>query len=279
MKTTKDFRKMKSANEKISMLTSYDAPSAKLAEAAGIDVLLVGDSLGMVVLGYDSTIPVTVDDMVHHTKAVKRGAPNTFVVSDLPYLSYHASLKDAFSNAKLLMQDAGAHAVKMEGGGDVLLTAEKLIEAGVPVVTHLGLTPQSVGVLGGYSVQGKSEESANKLISEAKIAEQIGSSMLVLECVPEWLGKQISEELTIPVIGIGAGRYTDGQVLVYHDVIGYTQGHVPKFVKQYTNISEKIEESLILFAQDVKKGSFPEKNHTFLPYEDHMQTLYGGKQK
>ncbi|WP_096188659.1 3-methyl-2-oxobutanoate hydroxymethyltransferase [Evansella halocellulosilytica] len=279
MKTTLDLRKMKLEKEQITMLTAYDAPSAKLAEEAGVDVLLVGDSLGMVVLGYDSTVHVTVDDMVHHTKAVNRGTNHTFIVSDMPFLSYHASTTDAFNTAKSIIQQGGAHAVKMEGGGDVLQKAEKLVKAGIPVVTHLGLTPQSVGVLGGYKVQGKTDESAKTIIEDAWKSEQIGASMLVLECVPEWLGRHLSEKLSIPVIGIGAGKYTDGQVLVYHDVIGYTQGHIPKFVKRYTNVSQTITHSLNSYVKDVKNGVFPETKHTFLPSEENPQQLYGGNKK
>lgn len=277
MKSTADFKKMKMNGERISMLTAYDAPGAKLAEEAGIDTLLVGDSVGMVVLGYESTIPVTVQDMVHHTKAVKRGAGSTFIVSDLPFLSYHASEQEAFAAARILLQEGGAHAVKMEGGGAVLETAEKLTAAGVPVVAHLGLTPQSVGVLGGYRVQGKESSEAEKLIADAEKAERAGVSMLVLECVPEALGEKISSLLSIPVIGIGAGRFTDGQVLVYHDLVGYTQGHVPKFVKRYTNISSSVKEALTAYHKDVKNGTFPEEEHVFQAVKDNEQRLYGGK--
>lgn len=277
MKTTLDLRKMKEAGERITMLTAYDAPSAKLAEEGGIDTILVGDSLGMVVLGYDSTVPVTLEDMVHHTKAVKRGAKDTFVIADMPFLTYHTSLTETFQNAKRLIQDGGANAVKLEGGGDVFTTAQKLITAGVPVVAHLGLTPQSVGVLGGYGVQGKDEESAQKLIEESKEAEKIGASMLVLECVPEQLGEEIAQLLTIPVIGIGAGRFTDGQVLVFHDLIGYTQGHIPKFVKRYTDVSTTIKEAINLFNIEVKENKFPEEKHVFQAKQNGKQSLYGGK--
>ncbi|MBU9723918.1 MULTISPECIES: 3-methyl-2-oxobutanoate hydroxymethyltransferase [Bacillaceae] len=275
MKTTADFRKMKLENEKITMVTAYDAPSAKLVEEANLDVILVGDSLGMVVLGYDSTVPVTVDDMVHHTKAVKRGAKDTFVVTDMPFLSYHGTISETIENVKKLVQDAGADAVKMEGGGAVLETAKLLIDAGVPVVAHLGLTPQTVGVLGGYKVQGKNKEDAEKLLADAKKAEASGVSMLVLECVPEELAGLVTETLSIPVIGIGAGRYTDGQVLVFHDLIGYTQGHVPKFVKRYGNVSNTIQEALKEYNETVKHGKFPEEKHVFQPIES-VQQLYGG---
>lgn len=268
---------MKENGERITMLTAYDAPSSKLAEEAGIDTLLVGDSLGMVVLGYDSTVPVTLEDMVHHTKAVRRGAKETFVIADMPFLTYHASLTETFHNAKRLIQEGEANAVKMEGGGEVLATAEKLISAGVPVVAHLGLTPQSVGVLGGYGVQGKDEESALKLIEESKVAEKIGACMLVLECVPEKLGEEISQLLSIPVIGIGAGRFTDGQVLVFHDLIGYTQGHIPKFVKRYSDVSTTISSAINAFNIEVKENKFPEEKHVFQAKKEGKQSLYGGK--
>ena len=277
MKTTADFKKMKVNGEKITMLTAYDAPSAKLAQQAGVDTILVGDSVGMVVLGYDSTVPVTIADMVHHTKAVKRGANDTFVISDMPFLTYHASVSDAFHSAGLLMQDGGAHAVKMEGGGPVLDFAGKLVAAGVPVVAHLGLTPQSVGVLGGYKVQGKNNQEADLLLIDAKKAEEVGACMLVLECVPEALAEEVSNSISIPVIGIGAGRRTDGQVLVYHDLIGYTQGHVPKFVKKYAEVSATIQEAITAFNEDVKAGSFPEEKHVFLAKKENEQKLYGGK--
>ncbi|MBU9714623.1 3-methyl-2-oxobutanoate hydroxymethyltransferase [Evansella tamaricis] len=280
MKTTADFRKMKEMNQKITMVTAYDAPSAKLAEKAEVDVLLVGDSLGMVVLGYDSTVPVTMDDMIHHTKAVKRGAKNTFIVTDMPFLTYHASITETFANARKLIQNGGAHAVKLEGGGAVLEKAKLLIEGGVPVVAHLGLTPQSVGVLGGYKVQGKNQREREQLLTDAEKVEEIGASLLVLECVPEGLAEEIAKKISIPVIGIGAGRYTDGQVLVFHDIVGMTQGYVPKFVQQYTDVSTSIFEALRLFNNDVKENKFPEEKHVFQAKEkeqqDEKQTLYGG---
>ncbi|MDG5787566.1 3-methyl-2-oxobutanoate hydroxymethyltransferase [Evansella sp. AB-P1] len=277
MKTTNDLRKMKEAGDKISMLTAYDAPSAKLAEEAGIDTILVGDSLGMVVLGYESTIYVTIDDMIHHTKAVKRGVQDTFVVTDMPYLTYHSSFPETLHHAKRLMQEGGANAVKLEGGGTVIDTTKQLVEAGVPVISHLGLTPQSVAVLGGYRVQGKTNEEAERMIEDAKKVEAAGACMLVLECVPEALADEISCTISIPVIGIGAGRYTDGQVLVYHDLIGYTQGHIPKFVKRYYDASPSIFEAIKQYHQDVKNGLFPEEKHVFQAINKEEQQLYGGK--
>ncbi|OIJ14785.1 3-methyl-2-oxobutanoate hydroxymethyltransferase [Anaerobacillus alkalilacustris] len=276
MKTTASFKEMKQNNEKIAMMTAYDAPSAKLVEEAGIDVILVGDSLGMVVLGYDSTIPVTINDMILHSKAVKRGAKNTFIVTDMPFLTYHSSLEVTIDNARRLMQDGGANAVKLEGNGTVIEKIEKLTNAGVPVVAHLGLTPQSVGVLGGYRVQGKDAKAAKQLLEDAKKVELAGACMLVLECVPKQLARLISEEISIPTIGIGAGKETDGQVLVYHDLIGYGSERVPKFVKQYTNISESICHALSTYVTEVKTSQFPEDKHTFTMKDEELDRLYGG---
>ncbi|MGB8002368.1 MAG: 3-methyl-2-oxobutanoate hydroxymethyltransferase [Anaerobacillus sp.] len=276
MKTASDFKKMKESKEPIAMLTAYDFPSAKLAESAGMDMILVGDSLGMVALGYDSTVPVTMDDMVLHTKAVKRGAVNTFVVTDLPFLTYHSSLSETIKNAGRLMQEAGAHAVKLEGGGEVISFIHKLTSAGVPVMGHLGLTPQSVGVLGGYKVQAKESDSAALLLKEAKAIEQAGAFSLVLECVPQQLTDVVSKELAIPVIGIGAGVQADGQVLVYHDLIGYGSGHVPKFVKQYANVSKTIVHAIQTYVVDVKGKEFPEQKHSFNMKEEQLAGVYGG---
>ncbi len=277
MKQTVDFKKMKENGESVVMLTSYDYPSAKLAEDAGVDMILVGDSLGMVVLGYESTIPVTMADMIHHTKAVKRGARNTFVVTDMPFMSYHASIQDAMINGARLMQEASADAVKVEGAGEVLNVIERLTQAGVPVIGHLGLTPQSVAVLGGYKVQGKEAADAQKLIQDAKAVEEAGAFALVLECVPRQLAETISAELTIPTIGIGAGSGTDGQVLVYHDLIGYGSHRVPKFVKQYMNVSGQIEDAIRSYVDEVRLKKFPEEKHSFTMKEEQLATLYGGK--
>jgi 3-methyl-2-oxobutanoate hydroxymethyltransferase len=279
VKTKTDFLKMKANNEPIVMLTAYDYPSAKLAETASVDMILVGDSLGMVVLGYDSTIPVTVDDMIHHTKAVRRGAPNTFVVTDMPFMSYHISKEEALRNAQRIMQEAGANAVKVEGADQVLEVIAALTQAGVPVVAHLGLTPQSVGVLGGYKVQGKDAESARKLMEDAKRCEQAGAIALVLECVPKQLAAAVTKELSIPTIGIGAGDETDGQVLVFHDVLGYGVERVPKFVKKYANIQETIVQALTSYVAEVKLRQFPEASHMFTMKEEELTALYGGKEK
>ncbi|PFE48918.1 3-methyl-2-oxobutanoate hydroxymethyltransferase [Bacillus cereus] len=278
MKTKTDFLKMKEQGEPITMLTAYDYPSAKLADEAEVDMILVGDSLGMVVLGYDSTVPVTVEDMIHHTKAVRRGAKETFIVTDMPFMSYHVSLQDTMVNARRIVQESGAHALKVEGAGEVVSTIHYLTNAGIPVVAHLGLTPQSVGVLGGYKVQGKDAESAKKLIEDAKRCEEAGAIALVLECVPMQLAELISKQLTIPTIGIGAGKKVDGQVLVYHDLISYGVNRVPKFVKQYTSVQEEIVRGISQYVMEVKTGQFPEEKHSFTMKEEECLALYGGKQ-
>lgn len=277
MKSTASFKQMKVDSEKIAMLTAYDYPAAKLLQEAGIDILLVGDSVGMVALGYDSTLPVTMDDMILHTKAVRRGAPDTFVVTDMPFMTYHSTISETLTNARRLIQEGGANAVKLEGSGLVFDMIERLTLAGVPVVSHLGLTPQSVGVLGGYKVQGKDLEAARELLEDAKKAEAAGAFMLVLECVPHQVATEISKELTIPVIGIGAGSGTDGQVLVYHDILGYGGGRVPKFVKQYTNISDPIKDGVKNYIEEVKSQAFPTEAHAFNINEATLKALYGGE--
>jgi 3-methyl-2-oxobutanoate hydroxymethyltransferase len=276
MKQTSDFLKMKERQEKMVMLTAYDYPSAKLAEEGGVDFILVGDSLGMVVLGYDSTIPVTLDDMIHHTKAVKRGAKDTFIIVDMPFLTYHLSMKDTLKNAGRLIQETGANAVKIEGADDVIEKMAALTSAGIPVCAHLGLTPQSVGVLGGYKVQGKDRAAALKLLEDAYKCEEAGAFALVLECVPKQLAEEISKAISIPVIGIGAGVNVDGQVLVYHDILGYGIKRVPKFVKQYTSLNPFITESIKAYVTDVKSERFPEEQHSFNMKEEELKGLYGG---
>lgn len=278
MKQTTDFLKMKQNNEKIVMLTAYDYPSARQAEQGGVDTILVGDSLGMVVLGYDSTIPVTLDDMIHHTKAVKRGAKETFIVVDMPFLTYHLSIKDTLVNAGRLIQETGAHAVKIEGANDVIEKIASLTNAGIPACAHLGLTPQSVGVLGGYKVQGKEAGAAKKLIEDAKKCEEAGAFAVVLECVPKQLADEVTKTLSIPVIGIGAGVGVDGQVLVYHDILGYGVERVPKFVKQYTTVNPFMIESIQTYVAEVKKNQFPEEKHSFTMNEQELKGLYGGKE-
>jgi 3-methyl-2-oxobutanoate hydroxymethyltransferase len=276
MKTTKSFLKMKRDGEKISMVTAYDYPSAVICEKAGMDLLLVGDSLGMVVLGYESTIPVTIDDMIHHTKAVKRGAPNTFIVTDMPFMTYHGSIDETLKNARRILQESGASAVKLEGGKQVISTIETLTNAGVPVMGHLGLTPQMVGVMGGYSVQAKEEEDANTLIEECLLLEKAGAFAIVLECVPQQLAEIAAKRLSIPVIGIGAGKHIDGQVLVYHDMIGYGFHHVPKFVKSYGNVKDMMIEGLQKYKEDVQQMKFPDEEHSFNMKTETIDRLYGG---
>ncbi|MDQ0176175.1 3-methyl-2-oxobutanoate hydroxymethyltransferase [Bacillus chungangensis] len=276
MKQTTDFIHMKTAGEKIAMLTAYDYPTAKLAEQAGVDMILVGDSLGMVVLGYESTIPVTIDDMIHHTKAVKRGAKDTFIVTDMPFMTYHLSREQTLEAAVKLMQIGGAHAVKVEGGGEVNKMIKALTTAGVPVVGHLGLTPQSVGVLGGYKVQGKTTAAAQALIDDALQCQEAGAFALVLECVPWQLAEQVRKIVKIPTIGIGAGAGTDGQVLVFHDVVSYGVERVPKFVKQYAQVNDEIKKGISQYVQDVKNGEFPQQQHTFTMKTEELQALYGG---
>ncbi|MFT9600588.1 3-methyl-2-oxobutanoate hydroxymethyltransferase [Mesobacillus sp.] len=278
MKQTTDFLKMKQTGNKIVMVTAYDYPSAKHAEQAEADMILVGDSLGMVVLGYDSTVPVTMEDMIHHSKAVRRGAGNTFIVVDLPFMSYHLSIKDTLINGARIMQETGANAVKLEGADEVIDHIKALTKAGVPVVAHLGLTPQSVGVLGGYKVQGKSADAAKKLIDDAKKCEEAGAFAVVLECVPKQLAEQVSQALAIPTIGIGAGAEVDGQVLVYHDIITYGVDRVPKFVKQYTNVNELISSGLNAYVSEVRHKAFPEDKHSFTMKEEELLALYGGKE-
>jgi 3-methyl-2-oxobutanoate hydroxymethyltransferase len=277
MKQTTDFLQMKEKGEAIAMLTAYDYPSAKHVEQSGTDIILVGDSLGMVVLGYDSTIPVTVEDMIHHTKAVKRGAKDTFILVDLPFMSYHLSIRDTLLTSTRILQETGANGVKLEGADGTLDHIRALKDAGIPVCAHLGLTPQSVGVLGGYKVQGKSVEEARKLVEDAKKCEKAGAFMIVLECVPKQLAAEISGLLTIPTIGIGAGVGTDGQVIVYHDVTGYGVDRIAKFVKQYSSVDKMAVDGLKQYVTEVKSRAFPDDNHSFTMKEETLQSLYGGK--
>lgn len=276
MKTTSNFISMKKNNEKITMMTAYDFPTAKFAEEAEMDMILVGDSLGMVVLGYDSTVFVTIDDMIHHGKAVRRGAKDTFLVVDMPFGTFHGSLDQTLINAIQLMQQTGAQAVKLEGADDVLPVIEKLTFAGIPVVAHLGLLPQSAGVLGGYKVQGKTAAAAEKLIEDAKLCENAGACVVVLECIPHQLTETISKTLTIPTIGIGAGATADGQVLVFHDMVKYGAHHIPKFVKEFANVGEPILKGIKQYVEEVKDGTFPTLEHSFTMKEEQLSALYGG---
>jgi 3-methyl-2-oxobutanoate hydroxymethyltransferase len=271
-----DFVKMKQAGEKISMLTAYDYPSAQWTEEAGIDTILVGDSLGMVVLGYDSTVPVTMEEMLHHTKAVRRGAAQTFVITDMPFMSY-ASIDLALMNAGRLIKEGGADAVKLEGGYNVVSIIQALTRAGIPVVGHIGLTPQTAIQLGGFKVQGRDLASAKQLANDALALEQAGVFLLVLEAIPGQVAKQISTELTIPTIGIGAGLDCDGQVLVFHDILGLYKRFKPKFVKQYALLGQNAVQAIQLYHQEVKSGQFPAEEHTFILSDGALQNLYGNK--
>ena len=277
MKTKITFQKMKEKGEPIVMITAYDYPTAQLAESAGVDMVLVGDSLGMVVLGYDTTVPVTVDEMIHHAKAVRRGTKETFVVLDMPFMSYHLGDEDTMRNARRMMQESGADALKVEGADEVVKTISQLTKAGVPVVAHLGLTPQSVGVLGGYRVQGKDAQSAKKLVEDALAVQEAGAIALVIECVPMELATYISKELTIPTIGIGAGAGCDGQVLVFHDLVGYKASDwMPSFVKKYDDIGEAILTSVTAYKDEVKERSFPTEAHSFKLKDEELLNIYGG---
>ncbi len=260
--TTHQIRHMK-GKEPIAMITAYDFPAAKLAEEAGADILLVGDSLGMVVLGYDSTIPVTIDDMVHHTKAVSRAAKQALVVADLPFLTYHGDRKDTLKNAGRLMQEAGAKAVKMEGGAEIVPMVQACVQAGIPVMGHLGLTPQSVHQVGGYRVQGREFDAAKKMLEDAQALVQAGVFAIVLELIPEPLAAKLTELISVPVIGIGAGRLCDGQVLVYHDLLQYASPVKPKFVKAYASIGDQITVAIRQYVQEVKSKDFPDASHVF----------------
>lgn len=260
----RDFQKMKQADEKITMMTAYDYPSASQVETAGTDTILVGDSLGMVVLGYASTTQVTVADMIHHAKAVKRGAPDTFIVVDMPFMSYHVSVEEGIKNATQIFQQANAHALKLEGASTETVTITKrLTGGGIPVVGHLGLTPQTVNVIGGYRVQGNNKEAGKQLLEDAKKMEEAGASMLVLECVPKELAAIITDTLTIPTIGIGAGVDCDGQVLVYHDLLQYGSHRLPKFVKSYADFNEAGVEGLKAYVSDVKQKTFPNDSQAY----------------
>lgn len=273
--TVPAIRSMKS-QQRIGMLTAYDYPSAKIADAAGADILLVGDSLGMVVLGYPDTLSVTVDDMIHHTRAVVRGTQRALIVGDMPYLSYHVSVSESVRNAGRFIQ-AGAHAVKVEGGKrSRIRTIAAILDAEIPVMGHIGLTPQSVNAFGGFKLQGKNADDARRLIDEALALEHAGCFALVLECVPAELAAFITQRVTIPTIGIGAGPKCDGQVLVYHDVLGLYDGHTPKFVRKYAHAAADLQNALTHFLGDVRDGSFPTDAESFHgTSEEELARLYG----
>ena len=273
--TTATIKQMKQNGEPITMVTAYDYAMAKNVCEAGIEMILVGDSLGNVVLGYNSTVPVTMDEMIHHTKAVMRGAQGALVVGDMPFMSYQASVVDGMYNAARFLKETGCAAVKLEGGSEVCELVHKLTQAGIPVVGHIGLTPQSVNQLGGFKVQGKSAEAAQKLLDDARSLEQAGAFSIVLECVPELLAKKVTESLpTAATIGIGAGKYCDGQVLVCNDLLGFTDGFCPKFVKRYADVHGEIVNAVKGYIADVKSRSFPAAEHTFKIDDDVLDKLY-----
>lgn len=276
--TVPQIRSMK-ASQRIGMLTAYDYPSAKVADAAGADIILVGDSLGMVVLGYPDTLSVTIDDIVHHTRAVARGTSHALIVGDMPWMSYHVSVEEAVRNAGRLIQ-AGAQAVKIEGGKPSRIkVVEAIVDAEVPVMGHIGLTPQSVNAFGGFKVQGKGLEEGRRLIDEALALQQAGCFSIVLECVPTELAAFITERVSIPTIGIGAGPHCDGQVLVFHDVLGIYEGHTPKFVRKYANLAEDMKTALANYLSDVREGKFPdEKTESFHGgTREELEQLYGNR--
>jgi 3-methyl-2-oxobutanoate hydroxymethyltransferase len=261
--TTAQLRSMKRKGEPIVMLTAYDFPTAKLVEAGGADVILVGDTLGMVVLGHDTTLPVTMDDMLHHVKAVTRGAKHALVVADMPFMSYQTSPEEALRNAGRFMQEAGAQAVKLEGGVAMEETVRKIVDAGIPVMGHIGLTPQSLHQFGGWKVQGKTPQAAIRLMNDALALERAGALAVVLELVPAPLSALITERLRVPTIGIGAGPDCDGQVQVFHDLLGLFDGFVPKHTRQYAQIGREAAAALAAYADDVRSGRFPTGDQSF----------------
>ncbi|MGM0216148.1 3-methyl-2-oxobutanoate hydroxymethyltransferase [Enterococcus sp. AZ109] len=278
--TTATLQKQKQQQEKISMLTAYDYTTARLVDKAGINAILVGDSLGMVMLGYENTLAVTMEDMIHHSKAVARGAESSLVVTDLPFLSYHTSIEQAVLNAGRLLKEGNAQAVKLEGGVEFQEVIQAITRASIPVMGHIGLTPQSVHSFGGFKIQGKTEAAARKVIQDALAVEAAGAFAIVLEGVPESLGQLITELLTIPTIGIGAGRYTDGQVLVYQDMLAMYDGLQPKFVKQYAAIGDEMVAAFEQYHQEVKAQIFPADDHVFAIQPEITATLrqeFGGE--
>ncbi|WP_424899117.1 3-methyl-2-oxobutanoate hydroxymethyltransferase [Trichococcus sp.] len=273
-KSVLTFRNAKQKNERLTMLTAYDYSTAKLIDAAGIDSVLVGDSLGMVMLGYEDTLSVTMEDMIHHTKAVARGVKDALVVSDLPFMSYQTSVYDAVSNAGRLIKEGRAQAVKLEGGIEVCPQIKAIVEASIPVMAHLGLTPQSVNAFGGFKVQGKDEEAARSLIEQAKAVEAAGAFAVVLECIPAKLADLITKSISIPTIGIGAGNGCDGQVLVYQDMLGLYSDFTPKFVKRYAEIGPQMQTAIKGYISEVKSGAFPAVEHTFALSDAVIEKLY-----
>ncbi len=281
MTTVLDVQRFKDEGRRFAVLTAYDYLSAKILDEAGIPVLLVGDSLGMVMLGYPTTLPVTVENMLVHAKAVSRGSRQALLVGDMPFMSYQVSTEQAIANAGRFVQEAGMHAVKLEGGGRVIEITRRLAEIGIPVMGHVGLTPQSVHTMGGFKVQGKTDAQAAKILADAKALEQAGAFSIVLEGMPSKLAADVTKTLRIPTIGIGAGPGADAQVLVMHDMLGLTTGKAPKFVKRYANLAEEIARAASAYAEDVRTGKFPGPEHEYsangsAPAKDREEARYGG---
>ncbi|MDI6705090.1 MAG: 3-methyl-2-oxobutanoate hydroxymethyltransferase [Bacillota bacterium] len=273
--TIQKLQAMKEKGEKISMTTAYDYPTAYFVDKAEIEIILVGDSLAMTVLGLDSTVPVTMEQMIHHIRPVVKGAPNPMIVGDMPFGSYNRSNEQAIHNATRLMKEGGCDVVKLEGGKEVAGIVRAIVDAGIPVMGHIGLTPQTISKLGGFKVQGKSAEAVRKLLEDATALEEAGAFSLILECVPEEAGRLITHKISIPTIGIGAGRYCDGQVLVFHDMVGLFEKFIPKFVKRYANLGEEVVKALKDFKGEVKEGKFPADDHVFGGVsEEELKRLY-----
>lgn len=273
--TIPQLQRMKEQGERISMTTAYDYPTAYFVDKAGIEIILVGDSLAMTVLGLDSTVPVTMEEMIHHIRPVVRGAPNAMIVGDMPFGSYNVSCEQAIMNATRLMKEGGCDVVKLEGGLEVTDKVKAIVDAGVPVMAHIGLTPQTISKLGGFKVQGKDIGAVKNLLESALALEQAGAFSVVMECVPEEVGKLITRKLRIPTIGIGAGRYCDGQVLVFHDMVGLFEKFLPKFVKRYANLGPEVVKALQEFKEEVKQGVFPSDDFVFGGVtEEDLRSLY-----
>lgn len=272
--TVTSIQNQKNMKKKITMLTAYDYSTAKLMDEVGINSILVGDSLGMVMLGYENTLSVTMEDMIHHTAAVSRGCKNALIVADMPFMSYQSSVYDAVCNAGRLIKEGHAHAIKLEGGEKLCPQIKAIVEASIPVMAHLGLTPQSVNALGGFKVQGKDEEAARKLIQDAKAVEAAGAFAVVLECVPDKLARLISETLQIPTIGIGAGAGCDGQVLVYQDMIALFSNFKPKFVKCFADVGEVMKTAFKQYIDETEAGIFPGEEHVFQISDEIIEKLY-----
>lgn len=272
--TVLTFKQAKEQGMKLSMLTAYDYSMAKIIDESLVNGILIGDSLGMVIKGEEDTLSVTIDEIIYHTKAVKRGAKNALIVSDMPFLSYHVSVDQAVLNAGRLVKEGGANAVKLEGGANVAAQVKAIVDAQIPVMGHIGLTPQSVNAFGGFKVQGKSELAAKKLIDDAILLEEAGAFSIVLEGIPEKVAELITNSVSIPTIGIGAGKNCDGQILVYQDMLGMFNDFVPKFVKQYANIGTIMREAIGSYVNEVQDGIFPEDKHTFKIDENELKKLY-----